>query len=312
VALFRELFKGRTDVFARRWENATKGRSGYAVACHNEWRSGLCNKPKIKCGECQNRRYQPLDERAIHTHLTGRQVIGLYPLLTDNTCHLLAADFDKAGWRDAVKAVAGICEGLDIPHAIEISRSGNGAHLWIFFSEAVPARDARLLGFGLLDKAMDVHPNLSFDSYDRLFPNQDVMPEGGFGNLIALPLQYHARRKGNSVFVDTNLSPYPDQWEFLAQLGRLTAKRLDELVGQFPPKLSEVPDDTPLWEQGLPIERTPIPDAPERLTIILANHICVLEKQKPWKIQYPEPEPTPFGFWREALTNTDSMKCRLR
>nr|VFJ75694.1 MAG: hypothetical protein BECKFM1743A_GA0114220_108621 [Candidatus Kentron sp. FM]VFJ76058.1 MAG: hypothetical protein BECKFM1743C_GA0114222_109051 [Candidatus Kentron sp. FM]VFK23120.1 MAG: hypothetical protein BECKFM1743B_GA0114221_109031 [Candidatus Kentron sp. FM] len=131
VTLFRELFKGRSDVFARRWENSAKGRSGYAIACHNEWRPGVCGKPRIKCGECRNRRYQPLDEQAIHAHLTGRQVVGLYPLLMDNTCHLLAADFDKAGWQDAVKAVASICEGLDIPHAIEISRSGNGAHLWM-------------------------------------------------------------------------------------------------------------------------------------------------------------------------------------
>ncbi|MBT8419540.1 MAG: DNA helicase, partial [Gammaproteobacteria bacterium] len=189
VALFRGLFKGRSDVFARRWENR-KGRSGYAVACQNEWRSGLCNKPRIKCGECQNRRYTSLDEQAIHAHLTGKQVVGLYPLLTDNTCHLLAADFDKTGWRDAVKAMAGACGGFGIPHAIEVSRSGNGAHLWIFFSEPVLAREARLLGFGLLDKAMEIHPGLSFDAYDRLFPNQDNMPAGGFGNLIALPLQY--------------------------------------------------------------------------------------------------------------------------
>nr|VFK57391.1 MAG: hypothetical protein BECKTC1821F_GA0114240_101721 [Candidatus Kentron sp. TC] len=273
VALFRKLFKGRSDVFARRWENSAKGRSGYAVACHNEWRPGVCGKPRIKCGECRNRRYQPLDEQAIHAHLTGRQVVGLYPLLMDNTCHLLAADFDKAGWQDAVKAMAGICEGLDIPNAIEISRSGNGAHLWIFFSEAVPAKSARLLGFGLLDKAMEVHPNLSFDSYDRLFPNQDIMPEGGFGNLIALPLQYHARGKGNSVFVDANLSAYPDQWAFLLRIGRLTAKRLIELVEQISPGLSKAPDDTPPWEQGLPIEQAKIPNAPERLTITLANHI---------------------------------------
>nr|VFJ66414.1 MAG: hypothetical protein BECKFW1821C_GA0114237_100958 [Candidatus Kentron sp. FW] len=273
VALFRELFKGRPDVFARRWENPDKGRSGYAVACHNEWRPGLCNKPKIKCGECQNRRYKPLNEQAIHTHLIGKQVVGLYPLLTDNTCHLLAADFDRAGWQDVVKAVAGICEDLKIPHATEISRSGNGAHLWMFFSEAVPARNARLLGFGLLDKAMEAHPDLSFDSYDRLFPNQDIMPEGGFGNLIALPLQYHARGKGNSVFVDDNLSPYPNQWEFLSRIERITANRLIELVEQFSPGLPEAPDDTPPWEQGLPIERTPIPDVPKRLTITLANHI---------------------------------------
>ena len=273
VALFRELFKGRADVFARRWENLGKGRSGYAVACHNEWRHGLCHKPKIKCGACRNRRYKPLDDRAIHAHLTGRQVVGLYPLLTDNSCHLLVVDFDKTGWREAVKAMAEACEGLDIPHAIEISRSGNGAHLWIFFSKATPAREARLLGSLLLDRAMEIHPGLSFDSYDRLFPNQDILPEGGFGNLIALPLQYHARRLGNSVFVDINLSPYPDQWEFLSRIGRLARDRLAELVKQYAPRPAEPLDDTLPWEQGLPMEHTRIPDTPERLTITLANHL---------------------------------------
>nr|VFK54534.1 MAG: hypothetical protein BECKTUN1418F_GA0071002_10452 [Candidatus Kentron sp. TUN]VFK57092.1 MAG: hypothetical protein BECKTUN1418E_GA0071001_10442 [Candidatus Kentron sp. TUN] len=283
VALFRDLFKGRSDVFARRWENPGKGRSGYAVACHNEWRHGLCNKPKIKCGECQNRRYQPPDERAIHAHLTGKQVMGLYPLLTDNTCYLLAADFDKVGWRDAVKAMADICKGLGIPHAIEVSRSGNGAHLWIFFSEPVLAREARLLGFGLLDRAMEIYPDLSFDSYDRLFPNQDVMPEGGFGNLIALPLQYHARRQGNSQFVDANLSPYPDQWEFLSQIGRLTRNRLTQLMEQFSPRLPEA-DDSPPWEQGVFIEDTKILDVPKQLTITLANHLYFGLDEMPSKL----------------------------
>nr|VFJ90650.1 MAG: hypothetical protein BECKLFY1418A_GA0070994_101242 [Candidatus Kentron sp. LFY] len=273
VKLFRGLFEGRPDVFARRWENPAKGRSGYAIACHNEWRHGLCHKPRIKCGECQNRRYRPLDERAIHSHLTGRQVVGLYPLLPDNTCHLLAVDFDKTGWRDAVKAMARACGSFDIPHAIEISRSGNGAHLWIFFSEPVPAQEARVLGVALLHEAMEIHPGLSFDSYDRLFPNQDMVPEGGFGNLIALPLQYHARRRGNSLFVDADLSPYPDQWAFLSRIERLTANRLTGLVEELSPSSTETPDDTPPWEQGLPMEHTQIPDVPKQLIITLANHI---------------------------------------
>nr|VFK62169.1 MAG: Helicase conserved C-terminal domain-containing protein [Candidatus Kentron sp. TUN] len=209
--------------------------------------------------------------------------MGLYPLLTDNTCYLLAADFDKVGWRDAVKAMADICKGLGIPHAIEVSRSGNGAHLWIFFSEPVLAREARLLGFGLLDRAMEIYPDLSFDSYDRLFPNQDVMPEGGFGNLIALPLQYHARRQGNSQFVDANLSPYPDQWEFLSQLGRLTRNRLTQLMEQFSPRLPEA-DDSPPWEQGFFIEDTKILDVPKQLTITLANHLYFGLDEMPSKL----------------------------
>ncbi|WP_428357184.1 TOTE conflict system archaeo-eukaryotic primase domain-containing protein [Methyloprofundus sp.] len=217
VHLFKELFKGRTDIFANRWQNS-KGRSGYSVACYNEWVSGKCNKPKIKCSECAYQRFKALDEQAIYDHLTGKQVVGLYPLLENNRCYLLAADFDKTGWQAAVKAMAQACAAFSIPYALEISRSGNGAHLWIFFSEPVLAKEARALGFCLLDKAMEIHPGISFESYDRLFPNQDMMPEGGFGNLIALPLQYQARQQSNSLFVNEQLQPYSDQWGFLSQL----------------------------------------------------------------------------------------------
>jgi len=247
IELFKQRFKGRSDVYANRWKNS-KGRSGYSVACHNEWIPGTCNKPRVKCNECLHRKYKELDDQAIHAHLTGKQVVGLYPLLADNTCHLLAMDFDKADWRDAIKALARVCLQLSIPYATEISRSGNGAHLWIFFSEAVQSRDARLLGFALLDRAMEIYPDLSFESYDRLFPNQDIMPEGGFGNLIALPLQYQARQQGNSQFVDQELRPYTNQWNFLAQIGTLSSKRLKDLLAEFPPdyqhSLRQEADDT--------------------------------------------------------------------
>lgn len=276
VELFTKLFKGRQDVFARRWENS-KGRSGYSFACHNEWVSGKCNKPKIKCNECHHRDYKALDNKIIYDHLAGKQVIGLYPLLADNTCSLLAADFDKDDWQDAIQAMAQACLQLNIPHAIEISRSGNGAHLWIFFSEPVLAREARLLGFGLLDKAMEIHPDLSFDSYDRLFPNQDIMPEGGFGNLIALPLQYQARQMGNSQFVDHNLIPYPDQWQFLSQVKALLPKQLKGLLAKLTPNTlldtkQQTMDDRLPWEQGAKIKSIKIDNCPKQITLILANH----------------------------------------
>jgi len=213
IELFQSLFKGRPDVFSSRWQN-TKGRSGYSIACHNEWKKGICNKPKIKCSDCLNQKYKHLDSKVIYEHLAGKQIVGLYPLLKDNTCHLLVADFDKSDWQDSIKAMIQACDYFKIPHGVEISRSGNGAHLWIFFSDFVSAQDARLLGFGLLDKAMEIHPNLSFESYDRLFPSQDIIPEGGFGNLIALPLQYQSRQQGNSQFVNQKLTPYSDQWVF--------------------------------------------------------------------------------------------------
>ncbi len=210
---------------AVRWEKAN-GRAGYAVACSNEWVQGICQKPKIKCGDCPHRRFTPLDSKVLFAHLSGKLVAGLYPLQPDHHCHLLAMDFDKADWQSDVKALAQVCRREKIPFALEISRSGAGAHLWIFFSAPVPAWLARALGFRLLDKAMELHPGLSFDSYDRLFPNQDMIPQGGFGNLIALPLQYEARSRGCSVFVDEELQPHQDQWAFLSELKRISPARL--------------------------------------------------------------------------------------
>ena len=277
ITLFKGLFKGREDVYATRWQNS-KGRSGYSVACHNEWIPRICKKPEIKCSECPNRHYKALDDQAIYDHLAGRHVIGLYPLLPDNTCHLLAADFDKDGWQDAIKAMAEACKRYNIPHLIEISRSGNGAHLWVYFSQSVPSREARLLGFGLLDKAMEIHPNLSFESYDRLFPNQDIMPEGGFGNLIALPLQKHTRQHGNSQFVDQALQPLTNQWAQLEQIERVSPQQLAELIGRLAPNKLQPPgqdiiDSRPPWEQGAKIKPEKIDNCPEQVNITLANHV---------------------------------------
>jgi len=253
VLLFQSLFKGRADIFANRWQNK-QGRSGYSVACHNEWVPGKCNKPKVKCSECTHRRYKALDKQVIYEHLSGKKVIGLYPLLEGNTCYLLAADFDKTDWQSAVQAMAKACNEYHLPHALEISRSGNGAHLWVFFSEAVQAKDARALGFGLLDKAMDIYPSISFESYDRLFPNQDIMPEGGFGNLIALPLQYQARQAGNSLFVDDQLKPYSDQWTFLSQLESLSGSQLNKILKSINPGNMNSMAEIKPWEQGTVIK----------------------------------------------------------
>ncbi len=277
ITLFKRLFKGRTDAFATRWQNS-KGRGGYSVACHNEWIPSICKKPDIKCNECPNRQYKALDDQAIYDHLAGKHVIGLYPLLPDNTCHLLAADFDKVGWQDAVKAMSEACRRYNIPHLIEISRSGNGAHLWVFFSQSVSAREARLLGFGLLDKAMEIYSNLSFESYDRLFPNQDVMPEGGFGNLVALPLQKQVRQHGNSQFVDQALQPFADQWTQLKQIETVSPKQLTELLVKLAPDESrllgqEIIDSRPPWEQSAKIKPEKIDKCPKQVTVTLANHV---------------------------------------
>ena len=237
ITIFRSLFRGRTDIFANRWQNR-QGRSGYSVACNNEWVKDICNKPRIKCLDCNHRQFSELNDQVIYRHLAGQQIVGLYPLLHDNTCYLLAADFDKGSWQDEVKAVSRACTEYGVPHAVEISRSGNGAHLWIFFDNKVPANEARLLGFGLLDKAMETCSNLSFDSYDRLFPNQDILPEGGFGNLIALPLQREARQVGNSSFVDAELNGIEDQWQHLSQIKKLSRQEINKLLSQIPPDAS--------------------------------------------------------------------------
>jgi len=228
VALFRSLFRGREDVFPRRWENTKRGKSGYSPACLNEWEYGLCEKKKgpdagrrATCGECANRAFIAVCNDEVAKHLRGEQVMGVYPLLPDETCWFLAADFDKSSWKDDITAFGGTCDRHSVAVAIERSRSGNGAHAWFFFTSPVPAVAARKLGCFLITETMARRHQLSMDSYDRLFPNQDTMPKGGFGNLIALPLQRQSRDAGNSVFVDSAFKPWPDQWAFLAGMKRL-------------------------------------------------------------------------------------------
>jgi superfamily II DNA or RNA helicase len=230
VALFRSLFRGREDVFPRHWQNAKTGRKGYALACANEWVRGVCEKPRVKCGECPNQAFVPVSDQAILDHLQGRHVIGVYPILDDDRCWFLAADFDKESWVDDVAAFVDTCRGVGLPVAVERSRSGNGAHVWFFFAGPVAAASARRMACYLITETMSRRHQLSLESYDRLFPNQDTLPRGGFGNLIALPLQYEARRRGNTVFVDGRLSPFPDQWAFLAGLAPIQPATVDTIA----------------------------------------------------------------------------------
>ena len=229
IRLFMSLFKGRDDLYAKKWESR-EGRFGYAPVCLNEWNPGLCRKPEVKCAICTHKSYAALDEKVIDAHLRGKLVAGIYPLRQDEKCHFLAIDFDEDGWKQDVSTLRDVCAAFAVPVAIERSRSGHGAHAWFFFADPIPASLARRFGSALLTHAMTERHEIKFKSYDRFFPNQDTMPRGGFGNLIALPLQKAARKNGNSVFIDADFHPYEDQWGFLAQIWRLSEDEIGALI----------------------------------------------------------------------------------
>ena len=291
IALFRRLFRGRSDVFPIRWENHKTGRSGYAPACANEWQRGICEKPKVKCSACPNQAFFAVDDVSIERHLRGTDanglpfVMGVYPMLAENTCWFLAADFDEGEWQRDVFAFRETCQRHKIPVAIERSRSGNGAHAWIFFEEPIPAASARRLGAFLVTETMDRVPDIGFGSYDRFFPSQDSMPTGGFGNLIALPLQGLARSSGNSVFIDESCSPYLDQWAFLSAIDPIARAKVDHLIEEASAsgkilgvRIPLVDEDEEPW-LAPPSRRRPPPaiggPLPSAITVVQADQIYI-------------------------------------
>lgn len=280
IRLFMSLFSGRDDVYAKRWENRS-GKYGYSPVCLNEWKLGVCRKPAAKCSDCQNKSYAALSEKVIEDHLRGHIVIGLYPLQKDETCNFLAIDFDDEGWQKDISTLRDVCKDFVIPVAIERSRSGNGAHAWFFFIAPLSANIARKFGTALLTYTMSKRHEITFKSYDRFFPNQDTIPKGGFGNLIALPLQKKAREKGNSVFIDEGLRPYEDQWEFLAGIKKLSESDITILITEICQgnELGILKKDEEGECEGMPWESGKITwsknDFPRQVELVRANMLYI-------------------------------------
>jgi very-short-patch-repair endonuclease len=291
IALFRGLFRGRDDVYPRRFESQKTGRSGYQPACGNEWVKGLCDKGRVKCVECPNRRFLPVSDEVIRKHLSGQDdtgrdcVMGVYPMLLDETCFLLAVDFDKEHWREDIAVYRETCRRLDIPVVLERSRSENGGHVWLFFAEPVPAALARRLASHLLTETMEQRPDIGLDSHDRFIPNQDTLPHGGLGNLIALPLQKKARAQGNSLFLDDDLVPHADQWALLASVNRISPARAQEIVRNAEAddriigvRLAPEEEGHPARWSAQPSRRRkelPVADLPESMDLVLGDQLYI-------------------------------------
>ncbi|MEK4198444.1 TOTE conflict system archaeo-eukaryotic primase domain-containing protein [Cytobacillus sp. FSL K6-0265] len=259
IGLLKSLFKGRTDVYALRWESKS-GSNGYTPACALEWQKTICPKPQIKCNQCQHRELLPLTDQVFNEHLKGKKTIGIYPLLQNGTCSFLAVDFDKKQWQQDVLAFSETCKRLNIPYHIERSRSGTGAHVWIFFISEVLAALARKLGMILLRRTKEENNGFNLESYDRMFPSQDTLSKGGFGNLIALPLQKEPGQKGNSLFVNENLIPYPDQWMYLSTVRKMVEKDIQAITQTNVDDSGLPPEEIQLeLKNGIYIKKTGIP-----------------------------------------------------
>jgi len=273
------LFKGRDDVYAKRWESKKKATSGYSPVCLNQWQDGLCGKPKISCTKCANKFYAVLDKHVIEDHLRGSIVAGIYPMLSDETCYFLAMDFDEAGWQNDISMVREACTEFNIPVAVERSQSGNGGHVWFFFENRISATLARKFGTALVTFSMNKRHEIRFKSYDRLFPSQDTMPKGGFGNLIALPFQKSARKDNNSEFVDENFESYCDQWAFLSSMQRISEDRIESLISEICHghelgilKIDEEEMQKPWETHKVSLQKS---DFPKQISIVKANMLFI-------------------------------------
>lgn len=291
LELFRSLFTCRKDVYAHGYRRKDGG-IGYTPACANEWKPGICPKAaqqRIRCAECTNRVFPELSDATIIAHFKGkddrfRDVLGQYVLDRDCNTKVLVIDFDKADWKEATNAVRLVAKRRSINAAVERSRSGNGAHIWFFFLEPISAKAAREFGSYLITEAAALNKTITFEAFDRMLPAQVTIPDGGFGNLIALPFQGKAQREGNSVFVDEQFEPFPDQWLYLSQIQlipRSTVHNLIEATGNNPHGLATVAvaNKTKRYAQK-PRKRLPLTsrDFPSSLPVTQADMLYIPEK----------------------------------
>ena len=298
IALFRSLFRGRDDVYPRRFESRKTGKSGYSPACGNEWVPGLCEKPRIKCALVRISTFLPVTDQVVRWHLSGHDdfgrdfVMGVYPLLRDETCFFLAADLDKAQWEEDAQAILETCRRLDLaggPGAVALGPWRT--HLAVF-RRGDPGGAARKLGAHLLTETMESRPGIGLDSYDRFFPNQDTLPQGGFGNLIALPLQKRPRERGNSVFLDDCLLPHADQWAFLSSIRKIDRATVERIVAEAEKRgrvvgvrIAPADEDAAApWAAPPSRRRTEPPLAgplPDKLELVLADQIYIAKDRLP-------------------------------
>lgn len=291
LELFRSLFTCRKDVYAHGYRRKDGG-IGYTPACANEWKPGICPKAaqqRIRCAECTNRVFPELSDATIIAHFKGkddrfRDVLGQYVLDRNCNTKVLVIDFDKADWKEATNAVRLVAKRRGINAAVERSRSGNGAHIWFFFLEPIDAKAAREFGSYLITEAAALNKTITFEAFDRMLPAQVTIPDGGFGNLIALPFQGKAQREGNSVFVDEQFEPFPDQWLYLSQIQlipRSTVHNLIEATGNNPHGLATVAvaNKTKRYAQK-PRKRLPLTsrDFPSSLPVTQADMLYIPEK----------------------------------
>ena len=292
---FMMFCRGRKDVYDLRYTNPKTGKNGYYTQCFNRWDRGchIQKKDGVRCKDCELRAYKPVTLPLIKAHMNGtdpngNDVVAIYPMLENNLCQLLVFDFDNHakgaeqedyaniddGWKEEINALRRICKNLDVDAVVERSRSGRGAHLWIFFKEMVPARLARRFGFALLEKGAESVNLKSFKYYDRMIPTQDALPEGGLGNVIALPLQGMALKSGNSAFIDENWNAYEDQLNVLAGTRRLTRQGIEDYLSLWysTGSISEDNGTDAPWDKNSEIEAGSVKGV---VRIVLADRIYI-------------------------------------